>query len=60
MAGGGKNSFTFHRLTNFEGEVLGEATHDHHGHHEDDHHGHDDCHDYHEYAIIFILQLKTC
>ena len=28
MAGGGKNSFTFHRLTNFGGEVLGKAAGD--------------------------------
>ena len=28
MAGGGKNSFTFHRLTNLGGEVLANADYD--------------------------------
>ena len=28
MAGGGKNSFTFHRLTNLGGEALAEADYD--------------------------------
>ena len=45
VAGGGKNSFTFHRLTNLGGEVLAEADYDDDDDHDDPHdadHGADD------------------
>ena len=46
MAGGGKNSFTFHRLTNLRGEVLANAddadADDHRGDPHDANHSADD------------------